>query len=188
MSKRLSVVCAALVLAVALGPRLVNASEKNDGSTLTKVGDPAPDFEFTTLDGVKITSESTKGKVVLLNFFATWCGPCRTELPHLATAYRDLKEDDGVVVLSVGREHSKKELMEFAKEEKLDLPFAPDPERKMYNKFATQWIPRNYVIGPDGVIAMQEIGFDEKEFRAMLDLVETLRAEIEASSEESSQS
>lgn len=186
MITRLSIICAACVLAVALGPRLVNASEKNDGSTLTKVGDPAPDFEFTTLDGNKISSESTEGKVVLLNFFATWCGPCRTELPHLAKAYKDLKEDDRVIVLSVGREHTEKELVEFAKEEKLDLPFAPDPERKMYSKFATQWIPRNYVIGPDGVIAMQGIGFDEKEFRAMLDLVDKLRAGIKAPSNQSS--
>jgi len=163
----------------ALTTNLVSAEEKNDGSTLTKVGEPAPEFEFTTLDGQKITSESVKGKVVLLNFFATWCGPCRTELPHLAEAYQKLKDDERVIVLSVGREHTQEELTKFKEETKLDLPFAPDPERTMYSKFATQWIPRNYVIAPDGTIAMQEIGFDEEEFKTMLALIDELLAAVE---------
>lgn len=174
---------ALLVANCAMTTALVQAEEKNDGSTLTKVGEPVPEFEFTTLDGRKITNESIKGKVVLLNFFATWCGPCRTELPHLAKAYQERKDDDRVIVLSVGREHTEEDLTEFKKETKLDLPFAPDPERKMYSKFATRWIPRNYVIAPDGTIAMQEIGFDEVEFEAMIALIDELRAEIEDSPE-----
>ena len=176
---RIAVAAFAVVTVYGLATGLVFAEEKNDGSTLTKVGDPAPAFEFTSLDGTKITSENTKGKVVLLNFFATWCGPCRAELPHLAEANKKLKDDDRVVVLSVGREHTKEDLTKFKEETKLDLPFAPDPERKMYSKFATKWIPRNYVIGPDGTILMQEIGFSEEEFKKMLDLINAKAAEIE---------
>lgn len=176
---RIFVAAAACVTASAVTTGLVLAAEKDDGSTLTKVGDPAPAFEFTTLDGTKITAENSKGKVVLLNFFATWCGPCRSELPHLAEAYKKLKDDDRVVVVSVGREHTKEELTKFKEETKLDLPFAPDPERKMYSKFATKWIPRTYVIAPDGTIALQETGFDLEKFKKMLDLIDEKLAKIE---------
>ena len=174
---RIAVVLVLTASAVTTG--LVFAAEKDDGSNLTKVGDPASAFEFTTLDGTKITPENTKGKVVLLNFFATWCGPCRSELPHLAEAYQKLKDDDRVAVVSVGREHTKEELTKFKEETKLDLPFAPDPERKMYSKFATKWIPRTYVIGPDGTIALQETGFDQERFKKMLDLIDEKLAKIE---------
>jgi len=183
MTKRLLAILTVVAVTFPLGVNLVSAEEKNDGSTLTKVGDPAPAFEFTTLDGKKITSESAKGKVVLLNFFATWCGPCRNELPHLAEAYKELKDDDRVIVLSVGREHTKEELTAFKEETKLDLPFAPDPERKMYSKFATKWIPRNYVVAPDGTIAMQEVGFDPEMLKKMLDVIHEKVAEIEKSPE-----
>ena len=176
-------ICAVFLAAFALTITPIRAAEENDGSTLTKVGDAAPAFEFTTLDGTKITSESAKGKVVLLNFFATWCGPCRNELPHLAEAYTKLKDNDHVIVVSVGREHSKEELVKFKEETNLDLPFAPDPERKMYSKFATRWIPRNYVIGPDGTILMQEIGFSQEEFKKMLDLIDAKVKELEKGSE-----
>ncbi len=184
MKANRGIIVVALVVAIcAMTTALVQAEEKNDGSTLTKVGDPAPDFELTTLDGQKITNESVKGKVVLLNFFATWCGPCRTELPHLSKTYQEWKDDDRVIVLSVGREHTKDDLTKFKEETKLDLSFAPDPEREMYSKFATRWIPRNYVIAPDGTIAMQEIGFDEDAFKAMIALIEELRSGIEESPE-----
>src|SRR5438552_18915040 len=77
----------------------------DDATTLTKVGDAVPQFTVQTVDGQTLTPESLKGKVVLLNFFATWCGPCNAEMPHLQKLYERFK-DKPFVLMSVGREHN----------------------------------------------------------------------------------
>lgn len=149
------------------------SAEKNDGSDYTKVGQPVPEFEFTTLEGKVLKSSDLKGKVVVINFFATWCGPCRTELPHLKSEVWDqYKENPNFVLVVAGREHTKKELETFQKQENFVMPLAPDVGRKVYSRFAEKWIPRNYVIGPDGRIAFQSRGYDPVEFKEMIEAIE----------------
>jgi len=144
-----------------------------DESEKIKKGDAIPVFRLQGPESV-LSSEDLKGKVVLVNFFATWCPPCVKELPHLQKdvweKYRDHKD---FVLLVVGREHSIEELEKFRETRKLDLPFYPDPERKVYSQFAANTIPRNYVIGKDGKVIYASTGFNADDF----DELKTLLAE-----------
>ena len=75
-------------------------------------------------------------------------------------------------MVAIGREHKDAELKEFQKERELTLPMAADPERKIFARFATDQIPRDYISGADGKIAYQSNGFSEPEFKKMLDVIE----------------
>jgi peroxiredoxin len=142
-----------------------------DTTTLTKVGQPVPKFTVTTLDGKSINIAEMKGKVVLINFFATWCGPCMGEMPHVEKEIWQGLKNEKLVVLAIGREHSKEELIKFNKEKGFTFLIAPDPKREVYSLFAKQFIPRNYVIGKDGTILFQSIGYSEEEFGKMVQLI-----------------
>jgi len=141
-------------------------------STLTKVGQQVPEIGWMTLDGQKFDAKSLHGKVVLVNFFATWCGPCMQEMPHLQKDVFQKFKDKNFVMVAIGREHNDAELKEFRKKREFTIPIAADPERKIYSRFATQYIPRNYVIAADGKIAFQSVGYNEGEFKKMLDVID----------------
>ena len=143
-----------------------------DLHALTKVGDAAPDFEVTTLEGKRLRLSDLKGKVVLVNFFATWCGPCLGELPRLDSEIWKPNQERGLVVLAVGREHTLEELTKFHDEHKVSFPIGPDPGRAIFQRYATQSIPRNYVIGPDGRIAHQSMGYSPTLFQGLVTAVE----------------
>src|SRR6266576_6534666 len=98
-----------LSLCAMLVPRLLNAETEAE-STLTRVGQEAPAFECTTLDGKKVDLKNLRGKVVLINFFATWCGPCMAEMPHLEKEIWHAYQGDNFAMISIGREHSDAEL------------------------------------------------------------------------------
>ncbi len=127
-----------------------------DESTLTKVGDKSPVVSVRTIDGKDVDFSD---RVVVLNFFASWCGPCMSEMPHL-DLWQPLK-DKGVILISVGREHSVDEVEKFKKKKDYSFLFAADPKREIFSKFATQSIPRCVVIGKDGRIKFQSIGLEE---------------------------
>ncbi len=146
-------------------------------STLIKVGEKAPDFTCKPITGEEFCLGKQQGTVVLVNFFATWCGPCLAELPHLekeiAKKYGDRKDFKLIVI---GREHTAEELEKFAKEKKLSVPMAPDPKREIYGKYAEKYIPRNFIVGKDGKIKLASVGYTETSFQ---EIVQTLEKELE---------
>ena len=136
-----------------------------DDFTLVKKGEIAPDFTFKTLDGNIKKLSDLQGKVVWINFFATWCPPCRKELPHLQKeVYDKYKNSKDFVLLIFGREHTWEEVNEFKKEQNFTMPFYPDPKREIFSIFAKQNIPRNFIIDKNGKIVVAATGFTEKEF------------------------
>jgi thiol-disulfide isomerase/thioredoxin len=101
-------------------------------------------------------------KIVVLNFFATWCGPCLAEMPHLqqiADKYVNHKE---ILFLVVGREESQERLDAFASKNGYRLPFIADPERRLYSQFARESIPRTYLIDREREIRFEIVGYDQQ--------------------------
>jgi peroxiredoxin len=146
-----------------------------DEATLVKVGDNAPAFSITMEDGTVKNLSDLKGKVVWVNFFATWCPPCRKELPHLEKeVYNKFKDNSNFEVLVIGREHDWATVNKFKADNKYILPFYPDAKREIFSKYAKQSIPRNFIIDKDGKIAVASIGFNEKEFAEIIEKVKEL--------------
>ena len=141
-------------------------------TTMVKLLDPVPAFDFEVNPGIRQSIADMKGKLVMVTFFATWCGPCRQELPHIQSdIYNKYKNNPKFQLLIFGREHSWEQVNKFKADNKFTMPFYPDPERKIYSKFARQFIPRNFLISPDGIILYSSIGFVEKDFEQLKDLI-----------------
>ncbi len=137
---------------------------QQDTTANTRTGDQAPVFACRTIDGKNYDLSNLKGKIVMINFFATWCPGCNLELPELEKEiWKKHGNNPGFVLLVIGREHSEKELKDYAVSKNYSLPFVPDPGREIYKLYATKYIPRNIVIDRDGKIIYQKSGFTAKE-------------------------
>ncbi|MGE5395339.1 MAG: TlpA family protein disulfide reductase [Candidatus Saccharibacteria bacterium] len=137
-----------------------------------KVGQQVPEFEYEIAPGVIQNITDLKGKLVMITFFATWCGPCRQELPHIQQdIYNKFKNDKDFRLLIFGREHKWEEVNKFQADNKYTMPFYPDPNRAIYSKFADQFIPRNFLISPEGKVLYSSIGFVEKDFDGLRQLI-----------------
>ena len=141
------------------------------------VGQPLPTFTVRN-DQQTINPADLKGKVVLINFFATWCGPCLQELPQMQQLWATHKNNKNLVILVIGREHSQSEITAFKSKKGFDLPMYPDEKRQVYSLFATQYIPRNYLIDAQGNIAYTSVGFGQDEFNKMLSKVDELLKQV----------
>jgi peroxiredoxin len=166
MKRRLSL---ALVLIVVV---LITARADESSDSLVKTGDPAPAFTVTTTGGAEISTAALRGQVILVNFFATWCGPCMEEMPHLEADVWNRFKGRGLVVVAIGREHGIDELKSFKAGKKLTFPIAADQKREVYGKYAKQYIPRNFLIGADGRVVFESVGFNDGEFKEMIAIVE----------------
>ena len=146
---------------------------QKDTTTFTKVGDKVPQFTCKTIDGKTIELSKLKGKIIMINFFATWCSPCNLELPVLQKDIWDkYKNNPNFVLIILGREHSEKEVQDFVTNKGFTMPFAPDPKREIFKLFASQSIPRNVIIGKDGKIIFQSMGYTAEEFKKIENFLE----------------
>lgn len=144
------------------------AQEPADTTTLVRVGEQMPAFAVKTLDGQTIDSAALVGKVVLVNFWATWCPPCRQELPLLQKDVWDAFRGKEFVMVAVSRGEKEETVRKFLAGHPVSFPVALDPDKKVYGLFATQSIPRSFVVDKRGVVCFASIGYQEQEFRAMV--------------------
>lgn len=149
----------------------VNAQEKE---TLVKVGDDVPEFVVEMFDGQKINIKDLKGKIVLINFWATWCPPCQEELKRVQKEIIDRFKGKDFVFLAISREESKEQVKKFRERNGYTFPMGLDPERRIYSKFATATIPRNFIIDKKGKIVEIEIGYTKEAFSKMIEKLERL--------------
>lgn len=151
---------------------IMETGAQQDTTALTKQGEKAPAFSCKFIDGKGFDLNKLHGKIVMINFFATWCPGCNLELPALQKdVWEKYRDNPGFVLIVIGREHTDQELSDFAKSKNLTLPFAADPKREIYNLYATKYIPRNIVIDRDGKILYQESGFTATEFAEIEKLI-----------------
>lgn len=121
------------------------------------VGKPAPDFKLTGMDGKEVTLASLKGNVVVLDFWATWCGPCVAGFPHMDALSRKYA-DKGVKVFGMNQKEDKETIDSFLKEKNLTIAVLLDPG-EVADKYQVKGIPQTVIIGRDGIIKKVFIGY-----------------------------
>ena len=125
--------------------------------SVARVGGPAPDFRLENLDGKSISLGDFRGKPVLINFWATWCPPCRDEMPYLQQVYEEWS-DKGLVVLAINIGESPSEAKRFLQTHNLSLPVLLDTEENAARKYNITGIPTTFFIDSDGIIQQKIIG------------------------------
>ena len=110
---------------------------------------PTPEFNLSTPDGKKISLKDFRGKVVLLNFWASWCVPCREEMPAMEKLYQEYRPKN-FIVLAVAVKDRKQDAIDFVKELKITYPIALDPDAKVGGEYGAWGLPATYLIGPKG--------------------------------------
>jgi peroxiredoxin len=141
-------------------------------ATIVKEGDVAPDFELTMFDGSVVKLADLKGKVVLLNFWATWCPPCREELSHVEKDIIEKFKGQDFVFLPVSRGEKKETVAAFREKMGYTFPMGLDTDSLIYKKYAVTYIPRNFLIGKDGKVVKASVGYDDAEFAELIKLIE----------------
>ena len=165
----------AAVVLFAVTPTSVSAQDQAAEiakTTLVKVGDKAADFTVEMLDGKQITLSKLKGKVVLVNFWATWCPPCREELKHVQKEIIDRFKGKDFVFLPISRGEKKATVEAFREKAGYTFPMGLDPKQSIFKLFASNYIPRNFLIGKDGKIVYLSVGYDEKEFNELISAID----------------
>lgn len=163
---------AIILAAVLIFPMSENKSISEDSQWHVKIGEKVPEFDFTFKDYTTAKISDYEGKVVLLNFFATWCPPCRAELPRVQQEIWEVYRDNPEFALFVfGREEDWDKLDPFIESTGYTFPILPDLERRIFSKFAEQSIPRNVVLDREGKIIYQSIGYSETEFNELLEVL-----------------
>jgi peroxiredoxin len=114
-----------------------------------KNNSPTPDFTIAGFDNKTVALKNFRGKTVFLNFWATWCTPCREEMPAMEQLYQEFK-DKNFVILAVNVKDRKQEAANFLKELKITYPAAFDPEGQVALLYGAWGLPTTYLIGPKG--------------------------------------
>lgn len=121
------------------------------------VGKVAPDFTITTFDGGKLTLSELRGKVVLLNFWASWCPPCRAEAPNMEGVWQDYR-DQGVIFVGVDIQDTESEARDFLQQFNITYPNGPDPTGRIARDYGITNIPTSVFVSRQGVIARRWVG------------------------------
>lgn len=169
----IAIIIAILFLLPSCGNRTKSASSEFESTTLVFEGDKAPDFTVDMLDGSKVTLSDLKGEVVLLNFWATWCPPCREELTRVQSELIDRFAGRNFVFLPVSRGETPETVAEFLGNAGYTFPVGLDPEQTIYNRYANNFIPRNFLIDANGKVVLATMGYEPEEFEAMLEKIES---------------
>jgi DsbE subfamily thiol:disulfide oxidoreductase len=121
---------------------------------------PAPAFTLPTLAGT-VSSDSLRGKVVLVDFWASWCGPCQKSFPWLAGTYEQYRAK-GLQIVAINLDKNQNSAMEFLDDHPAPFTVAFDPSGKVASAFKVHGMPSSFLIGADGTILYARAGFDPK--------------------------
>ena len=141
---------------------------------IVQVGEKAPEFKMKLVDGKEINLSDLRGKIVVLQFTASWCSVCRIEMPHLDKDIWQKYKGQEVLIIGVDRDEPLETVLKFKEETKISYPLALDPGGDIFNLFAAKnsGITRNVVINQTGEIIFLTRLFDKDEYQEMLRVIE----------------
>lgn len=146
---------------------------------LVKVGEMAPDFTITLTDGKQVSLSQLRGKVVMLQFTASWCGVCRKEMPFIEKdIWQKHKDDAGFALIGIDRDEPLDKVIAFGKSTGVTYPLGLDPGADIFAKYALRkaGITRNVLIDKEGRIVMLTRLYNEKEFAALVQKIDEMLA------------
>ena len=121
------------------------------------IGNRAPNFTMTTFEGDKITLESLRGKVVVINFWASWCKPCEEEAADLEAAWRYYQPRGDVVFLGIDYVDTEREAKAYLQKFDITYPNGPDLGTRISHRFRILGVPETYIIDQDGILVNKKI-------------------------------
>ncbi len=154
-----------------------NSQEKQENrGYIVEVGDQIPNIEFQLTDGSTTTLNALKGKVVVLQFTASWCSVCRKEMPHLEKEVWQRFKDDEFILIGVDYDEPMETVVKFQETMGTTYPMALDPNADIFGVFANKksGVTRNVVIDKNGNIQFLTRLFDKEEFEAMITKIDEL--------------
>jgi peroxiredoxin len=152
-------------------------NEIDERGYIVRVGDMAPDFTFTTTAGETLKLSDLRGRIVMLQFTASWCIVCRREMPHIESdIWQKHKDNANFALFGIDRDEPLETVIEFAKQTEITYPLALDPGADIFALYADRQagITRNVIVNHEGRIVMLTRLFDEEEFAAMCILIDEL--------------
>jgi peroxiredoxin len=166
-----------LLLALALLSSIISQQTAADekASTLHPVADRpmAPDFALPDMDGTIHRLSEYRGQVVIVNFWATWCPPCREEMPSMQRAWEQLKDED-IVILAIDVGEDEDTIFTFTADYPVEFPLLLDLDSRVIQEWPVRGLPTTFVIGPQGRIVYRTIGTREWDDAALLDTLRDL--------------
>ena len=168
--------------AVANEPVIVEAGTHEPDSLgyIVRVGDVAPEMELELTDGQKVKLSALRGKVVMLQFTASWCGVCRKEMPFIESdIWQKHKDNAGFALIGIDRDEPVETVKAFAEKTGVTYPLALDPGADHFAKYAERkaGITRNVMIDKEGKIVMLTRLFNEEEFSSLCKKIDEMLAE-----------
>lgn len=155
------------------------AQQKNPDEVgyIVRVGEEAPDFEMTLTDGQKVRLSDLRGKVVMLQFTASWCGVCRKEMPFIERdIWKKHQNNTSFALYGIDRDEPLERVQKFAKQTGVTYPLGLDPGADIFALYAERnaGITRNVLVGKDGKIVMMTRLYNEEEFASLCKKIDEL--------------
>ena len=171
-----------VILVTLIFPGLVHAQAfqkeiPDDYGYIVKLGETVPDFEIVLPDGTRTGIEALRGKVVMLQFTASWCGVCRREMPHIENEiWQKHKDNPEFALYGIDLKESREQVIDFQKQVGVTYPIALDPEGDIFYSFAEQGagVTRNVILDRDGKIVFMTRLYKVAEFNEMKEAIERL--------------
>jgi len=167
MTMRNRILYLAAAMIVLAGLVLLMSARRRNGSVLgpqsqetpIAAGDRAADFKLESLDGSTVTLEKYRGKVVFLNLWATWCGPCRDEMPAMETLYDDFRKNPDFVMLAVSQDTKGRQVVApYVEKNGYHFTILLDPENKVGELYDVSGVPETFIIDREGRIVAHHMG------------------------------
>ncbi len=174
--KRIAAVIAFTAVILPLGAETVRERLLKQGLGVVEKPLAPVDFELEDASGAKVKLSSLKGRVVFLNFWATWCGPCASEMPSMQRLYAALKAD-GLEILAVNLREDRGTVKSFAKRLDLAFPILFDADGRVGGIYNANYIPLTYLLDRDGNIFARSMGTREWDTPEMMETFRRILAE-----------